>query len=166
MFTLIPVNKAFVDEAKLAGIFYSATGRTIGQQKHVSDPIVTQLKMLIEFSDLNDDALENGGSLLYHAFFSAVSVLDLDTIMEIGQTSRLKILKRPTKSIGLFICLISGTLADWREAVIHGCAGNSTDNYTKFANETYKALKDAGLGILWSDHTAKNTSNGLILVRH
>ncbi len=166
MFTLIPVNKASVDEAKLAGLFYSATGRAIGKQKLNQDPIVTQLQILTEFSDLHESTLENAGSLLYHAFYSAASVLDLDTILELSQSSRLKVLKHPTKSIGLFVCLISGTLADWREAIIHGCNGIATDNYAKFSSEAYKALKNAGLGILWSDYTAKTTNNTIILVRH
>lgn len=168
MFTLIPVTKTYVDEVALQSIYYSATGENIGKKSRDrpgADPLLKSLSTVAEFANIDSDFTSNGGLLLRHAFFTGVSVLDLDTIFEITQASNLSVLKHSTKSIGLFVCLLSGTLEDWRTAILNGCSVTSTSNYTKFCSEAYKVLKNNGLGSLWSDHTYKANNDGTIVLK-
>ena len=65
---------------------------------------------------------------------------------------------------GYTFCVITGTLRDWRDAVIDGSTKESTHEMRELMNSVYSLFANEGLLPLWSNYSKLNFDDTIVLI--
>lgn len=104
------------------------------------------------------------GGLLAHASFSILlAAPDVGMLDILSYASGMPFVVVPTISRGVSIAVITGTLAQWKDAIATGLASGSSarECYTKL----YALFIDEGLNV-WSDYRVSSKDQYLLLTYH
>ncbi len=112
-------------------------------------------------------SLREAGDLLKHLHFTFLATVDLDTYVELLETSGLNFTSVETSRRGVMMAIVSGNLLEWRTAVINTLTHNRAGyNVQAFMNKVITWFEVAGLGGLWSNFTKTSGLGGLFLLTH
>lgn len=160
MLEIIPLGRLQIDINQLLTIGRKAYGRNLTAQldhKKVSiQKAASYLTILAEMLGPVDhfSIQQNPGNLLDHLFYSFLVVCEKETIIEILEQTRLA--THTTESeVGLRVSVISGTMREWRDAIIVASSPNSKKYVRTFANKCMDYFKDEGFSRLWADYNVK-----------
>jgi hypothetical protein len=95
-------------------------------------------------------------NLLAHVSFSILAAADDRDMLDILQASTaMPFVATDTLMRGVQLAVITGTLAQWRDAVKCGCSRNSTPNTRTFFNRVMTLFESAGLSGVWRDFESR-----------
>ncbi len=101
--------------------------------------------------------LEDPGHLLAHTFYSFLVACDKATMTELGEQTRLAIQR--VESRGICFAVVSGTLEQWRTAIINGCSEQAEFNLRLLFDKILILFEGEGLGKLWSKFAKKTLAD-------
>lgn len=105
--------------------------------------------------------------LIKHATFSVLTVAEERDMVDIVVTcSGMYTVVAETKGRGIMAVVITGTLDQWREAVVTGC--NQRINYEVRSgfNQIHSLFVGAGLGAVWKGYRQTNDGPDLFHLTH
>ncbi|MGA2061684.1 MAG: hypothetical protein ABSG67_14460 [Thermoguttaceae bacterium] len=95
-------------------------------------------------------------NLLTHVSVSILAAADDRDMLDILQASTtMPFVATDTLMHGVQLAVITGTLAQWRDAVKSGCSKNNTPNMRVFFNRVMSLFESAGLGGIWKDFESR-----------
>lgn len=103
-------------------------------------------------------------SILRHLSFSFFCVAADDTIRESLERTFLDHIVFDTIRRGFTGAILSGTVSNFRDAIIECCQSTSTTDIRELYNQIYLHLKAAGLRRIWNVKTKKISSDGTFLI--
>ena len=145
MLSVILVSKPTVET--LGPALRQITGKTFNES--------TQEAYLSTLSVLGDTDSIRDRSILRHIGFSFLCVAADDTIRESLERTDLYHIAFDTKRRGFTGAILSGTLAQFRDAIIECCDASSVTDIRELYNQIYLLLQQAGLRRVWSVKTKK-----------
>ncbi len=104
-------------------------------------------------------------SVLRHLGFSFLLVAADDTIRESLERTDLHHIVFDTIRRGFSGVILSGTVAQFKDAITECCDSNSTTDIRELYNEIYLALQSSGLRRIWTDTTTKKIVDGTFLIK-
>ena len=104
-------------------------------------------------------------SILRHLGFSFLCVAANDTIRESLERTHLEHVVFDTIRRGFTGAIISGTIANFRDAITECCDSTSNTDIRSLYNDIYLLMKAAGLRRVWGVTTKKITSDGTFLIK-
>jgi hypothetical protein len=112
-------------------------------------------KFLVSLEELHTEepvepnvALSEAGSLLRHASASFMCLLPAETVNLFREEVDLAINSSQTHA-GFRLCIITGTLLQWRDAVINCSVSRLTRDVRMLCNQFMAYFENAGLGAIW-----------------
>lgn len=92
---------------------------------------------------------------------SCAFVITTDTydLLDLLVHTELNIVSRPTKGDG-HICIVSGTLLQWRHAVVYACNEDAETECRKTFNRIFAIFEEEGVKSLWDNYVWKTLSDG------
>ena len=88
--------------------------------------------------------------LYNHIFFSFMVITDLPTIAQISERSSLSLAFVEKRSKAL--CLLSGTLKQWKESLVCCCHKLASTEVREVANELYLRFEAASFQEIWTEY--------------
>lgn len=88
--------------------------------------------------------------LYNHIFFSFILITNLPTIAQISERSSVSLAFVEKRSKAL--CLLSGTLKQWKESLVCSCHKLAETEVREVANELYLKFEAAGFGEIWTEY--------------
>lgn len=105
--------------------------------------------------------------LLKHVTFSILTVSDERDMLDIMQIcSGMSTTLAETKGRGIMAVVITGTLCQWREAVILGCSKSSSFEVRAGFNQIHSLFVGVGLSSIWKRMKQSNDDDGTFLLTH
>lgn len=105
-------------------------------------------------------------SLMSHVSFSALIVADERDALDIFQASGgMPFVVTDTVRRGILIAVMTGTLAQWRDAVKTGSDPSQEPNTRACYSKLLLLFEQAGLNV-WQDHVRKATPDRLLYLEH
>ncbi len=137
-------------------------------------PALKQITGKVYKDETLEDALDTiaslGGrtfddrSILRHLGFSFLCVAADDTIRESLERTHLEHVVFDTVRRGFTGAILSGTIANFRDAITECCASHSNTDIRSLYNDIFLQMKAAGLRRIWNARTKKITSDNTFLV--
>ena len=141
---MIIVAKTQVDLTTLFRCIEEYTGRA--DKKTGENNINTLLKSI------------NNDSLIRHIFYTFMTCIHDHVMFDIYESLDLELITLD-KTINPKIVLISGSLEQWKNAIVTGCNLNNKPELNTLLTSAYSKFKNSeNLGYLWSDYKT-NTKN-------
>lgn len=123
------------------------------------------LSILAAFKDLNAP-VSLPGNLLAHVSFSVLmAALEYDVLTILEVCAGMPFTQTETVSPGISLAVISGTLLQWRDAVVVGCNHQSDEVRLGF-NQLHSLFVEASLGAVWNDFEQRQVDEGYILIEY
>ena len=145
MLSVILISKPTVET--LGPALKQITGKTFN--------VDTLESFLNTLSILGDTDSIGDRSILRHLGFSFQCVAADDTIRESLERTDLYHIVFDTKRRGFAGAILSGTLAQFRDAIIECCDASSMTDIRELYNQIYLLLQQAGLRRVWTVKTKK-----------
>ena len=101
--------------------------------------------------------------LLKHVSFSAFVGADERDMLEILQLAGMPFVAVETIVRGVQAAVVTGTLSQWRDAVVSGCRKGVPTPVRHCFNKLYGLFTAAGLNV-WGDYTPRSTSDQTFLL--
>jgi hypothetical protein len=101
--------------------------------------------------------------LLKHVSFSAFVGADERDMLEILQLAGMPFVVVETIVRGVQAAIVTGTLSQWRDAVVSGCSKGVPTPVRHCFNKLYGLFTAAGLNV-WGDYTPRNTPDQTFLL--
>lgn len=127
--------------------------KQITQKSYKDDTLEDFLGTLASLSDR--DITDR--SILRHLSFSFLGVAAADTVQESLERTHLDHIIFDTIRRGFTGFILSGTVSNFRDAILECCDSTSTTDIRELYNEIYLQLQRAGLRRIWSTQTKKIT---------
>lgn len=115
----------------------------------------------------NPEALKFRDYFLEHINLSVMVLAleaDLLEVMEICSAMPLVSTTTLRRDVGLAI--LTGTVRQWREAVVVGCSKDISMTVGILFTATYQAFVKDGFGFVWNQYTVRPTRHGQLLLEH
>lgn len=106
-------------------------------------------------------AIRNPGSVLRHLMFSFMAVSLRDHCLEFSQHTTIYC-HSVRSSSGMFFHLLSGTLEQWRLAIINCSSDVTEQDFRVLVNKCLLIFDQIGLKDLWFDFSRKQLNDGTI----
>lgn len=146
-----------IDFRTFVGLTNKALGRnpstaSDASRRHLSDAE----RFLSCLAAMRDEKAPAGFSpfLLKHVSFSAFIAANDRDMFEILQCATMPNVAVETIITGVQIAVVTGTLAEWRDAIISGCAKGVPTNVRHCFNKLHDLFSAAGLKV-WPDYTPR-----------
>ncbi len=104
-------------------------------------------------------------SVLCHLGFSFLCVSADDTIRESLERTHLEHVVFDTSRRGFTGAIISGTIANFRDAITECCDSTSNTDIRQLYNDIFLQMRAAGLRRVWNTRTKKIASDGTFLIQ-
>lgn len=108
--------------------------------------------------------LRDAGSLLRHLYYSFIILADRETVFELIQETRLSVTSVESLSRGVRFGIVSGTLEEWRTAIINCCSLTCEPELRAFLSKVFPFFERDGLGLLWSEYLKRTHTDGTLLL--
>ena len=100
-------------------------------------------------------------ALLNHVSFSVMIVADERDALDIFQAAGMPFVVVETVRRGILLAVMTGTLAQWRDAVMHGTSLDQEINVRACYCKLMVLFEQAGLGHVWDRYTRKASPDRL-----
>jgi len=100
--------------------------------------------------------LRTPGPWLRHSFYGFLIHTSGTTILDMAESTDLEVLSTSSLDKGMRAAIVSGTLAQWRDAVIVCCGANSKERTRRLFNLLKGFFDQLGLSEIWSEYTVIN----------
>jgi len=150
--TYVKVCKDFLHESPTRGI--DAAGVKL-------DNPIAFLKTL-DFNNQPQVAMASE-HLYSHLFFSFIMVIDLVIISKMSERTDLSVAF--VENRGKALTLVSGTLRQWKYAVIYSCSETADIELRGVFNEIMVRLETAGFKEVWSEYARIPKSDGTTVLK-
>ncbi len=157
--TVLMISKSTVDFTSLLKATKELLGRSISQGL---DSVNIEVKDLASFVCILDEfmseasnpltSLRDAGDLLKHIHFVFLVIMDHILYVELLETSGLSFSTTTTIQPSIVASIVSGTLIEWRTAVINMSTGRESYFARIAMNAIMKSIERAGLSGLWSNY--------------
>lgn len=162
------ISKPDVDFDTLINACQQALGRSVSiAVDNTSKKLSSAERFLSILSAIKDEhaGVELSPHLLPHASFSVLTVADdLDILDMVEACSGMYVVKVETTKRGVIIAVISGTMQQWRDAVVTGSQTFQPDIVRLGFNEIHNLFVGAGLGAVWNDYQQQPLREGYSLI--
>jgi hypothetical protein len=155
-----------IDFRTFVGLTNKALGRSPSAladatRRHLSDAE----RFLSCLAAMRDEKAPVGFSpyLLKHVSFSAFVAADERDMFEILQLAAMSNVAVETIVTGVQIAVVTGTLAEWHDAIISGCAEGVPTNVRRCFNKLHGLFSAAGLKV-WPDYAPRPTTDHTYLL--
>ena len=106
-------------------------------------------------------------NLLTHVSFSVLTIAsELDMLDILEACSGMPFTQTETTMRGTVLAVISGTLQQWRDAVVSGSQEHQQPNVRLGFNQIQNVFVGAGLGSCWNNFEQKLLHNGYTLIEY
>lgn len=105
-------------------------------------------------------------ALLNHVSFSAMIVADERDALDIFQAAGMPFVVVETVRRGILLAVMTGTLAQWRDAVMHGTVLDQEANVRACYCKLMGMFEQAGLGHVWDRFTRKTSPDRLFYLEY
>ena len=105
-------------------------------------------------------------ALLNHVSFSAMIVADERDALDIFQAAGMPFVVVETVRRGILLAVMTGTLAQWRDAVMHGTVLDQEVNVRACYCKLMALFEQAGLGHVWDRYTRKASPDRLFYLEY
>lgn len=135
----------------------------------LSVPITKRLDGLEEYLAAISDGRGLGNnigdsSILSHLHGGVLCIAASDTLQCSRDLTSLNHSNFPCIRNGFSIVLISGTLAQFKQAITECCSLRADIDIRKLYEEIYSAFYRSGLRRIWDDHTKRRHTDGTLLI--
>lgn len=113
------------------------------------------LQLLSQLSS-NDPFDDNNLKMVHCTFVVKIETYDL---LDLLVNTQLKVVSRPIKGDS-FLCLISGSLLAWKQAVIYACDESAEKEGRQTFNRIFAILEEEGVKEIWKSYWWKTLSDG------
>jgi hypothetical protein len=142
----ILIGRSNINFEVLLGTAKQVLGRSISktldsQGKDITKPI-SYLTLLSEIKNNSFNA-DDAGHLLAHYFYTFAIACDPKTLNDLLEQSRLKIISAEGNS--MHFAVVSGTLEEWRTAIINCCSEQSSFNLRLLFDKIFLMFEQEGL---------------------
>lgn len=168
---IMPQSKTAVDWPNFLKATMDSTGRSatrsLDQAKIKPDSLYAYLCAMGEMRKPNSTPLEvarDPGLILQHISYGFLVAAPKQLFFEVLESSDLSVMITNTVRKDLKLGVITGTLEEWRSAIINGASRHSSDNLRKFADHCLKFLEKEGFGQIWNGYTKVKQSDGTLLL--
>lgn len=155
------IGRLAIDTETFLGASKEVLGRSLSKKLDAQGKDVTSvsgylaLLSALKNPDLDFNLiLENPGSLLQHQFYVFLIACSRNTLNELLEETKLSIQSAESNS-GIMLAVISGTLEDWRSAIINICSEKTSFNLRLLFDKILLLFEQEGLSRLWSQYTKK-----------
>ncbi len=163
------ISEPVIDFTTLIGVAQQALGYSPGAKADQVRRDMPDAERLIScLSAFHDQAAPAGltPNLLSHVSFSVLVVADERDIIDILEAaSGMAIVTADTVSRGVMIAVLSGTLAQWRDAVKTGSHPAAQYNVRSSFCDIMRQFEERGLSV-WKDHVVKPLPDQTFYLEH
>lgn len=146
------INSPSIDFATLLGVAYEALGRNVASAADASHrKMVDAEKLLSCLAALRNGATAITASLLAHVSFSVLLATDQCDLLDILDVTSGMSFVRSTTPSGIDIVVITGTLRQWRDAVVSATGETALPAVRVCYSKILLLFDRAGLTSIWSD---------------
>lgn len=152
------IGKTQVDFQTLFSVVNQALGRSIStpldEAKTPAKAPTGFITALMEFKSPNSKlvaALRRPGFTLLHVHYTLLVVSTPEVISEVQQQTNLHVITERTKS-GFSVSIITGSLDQWRSAIINGLSESSEFGLRLFLDTCLIEFDKEGLGPMFQDY--------------
>jgi hypothetical protein len=151
-----------VDFDRLVGIAHQALGFSIAAASDANPKKQTEIeKYLSCLASLKDPKATVTPNLFAHVAFSVLVACDERDILDVMEcASGIAFVSTDTVARGIVLAVASGTLSQWRDAVVTGCQREATVRF--LFNRIMHQFEAVGLNA-WSDYLKKQTGQTFYL---
>ena len=152
------VNRPSIDFKTFLGLTYQATGRSVSSKADASTRDLSDAERFLScLAAIRDPDAAPGlvPSLLTHVSFSIFVAADDVDILDILQATGMPFVMADTIVNNAKIAVITGTLAQWRDAVTSGSTPSVLMPVRQCFNKIYALFEAAGLDV-WTGFRAKS----------
>ena len=154
MIHVIPIAKTDVDWNAYLQIARKVLGRSITRSLDSAnrpvkgpDGFIATLGEVINEGSNAGTVMANAGSLLRHFTYTFLCVMPNDVLWDVMEETDLVITSVP---LGMNrLAIITGTLHEWRTAIIDECSEAATQGLRLFLNQVLFHLEKEGLNTIW-----------------
>lgn len=104
------------------------------------------------------------GLVLDHYSYTLGFVLDNETYNGLLHYRTLQIIGQETIKRNIMFAVVTGSLRNWRDAVIDGCSKSTPDGVRDLMTDVFSLLSIEGLAPMWSDYNKTTYNNSMVLV--
>lgn len=127
MIKVIPISQTEINWAEYLGTLNDALNRsptaTIDSQSlEMNFSLSNYLSTLKEIMKPGSDPFRDASSLLDHVHVSFIVITTKETMLQLITETRLNFTTTETKHNDYYLAVVSGTLSQWRTAVLNCCA--------------------------------------------
>lgn len=155
------INKPSIDFTTFLGLSFEALGYSPSAKADASPRNLTDAERFLScLAAIRDQRSPVGlfPSLLVHVSFSILVAADSRDMLDILQCSTMPFVVADTLVGSVQIAVITGTLAQWRDAVRAGSDPSVELPVRQCFNRVYSLFETAGLNV-WADLRARNASD-------
>lgn len=131
--------------------------RGLDSQGKDTKSIAAYLVMLAEMRQDNVDpnkVLQDAGQLLKHAYYVFQVIVDHETMFDLLELNTLAVHNAECIN-SVYLSVVSGTLEDWRTAIINGCSDQATFNIRLLFDKILLMFEKEGLSKLWVNYSKR-----------
>lgn len=157
-----------VEFGKLISACEQALGRSVCEGVDNTSKKLTDAERFLSILSAMKDSNSPVGlppHLLAHVSFSVLTIageLDMADILEV--CSGMPFCYTGTKARGVVMLVITGTLTQWRDAVVSGSGANQVSSVRMGFNQIHNLFVGHGLGPIWNDYEQKPLNDGYTLL--
>ena len=158
-----------VDFSAFTGVCQQVLGYSPSRAADVSLRDLSEAERFLSYlAAMHDKKAPIGfaANLLTHVTFSVFLIADDRDLLDIlERCSRMSFVAAETTVRSVTAAVVSGTLADWRDAVAAGCVRGVEPQVRMGFNKVYRLFCDAGLNV-WSDYRTREAPGNTLLLEY
>lgn len=109
-------------------------------------------------------SLRTPGPWLDHTFYGFLISTSNSAILSIAESTDLAILSSQAVEKGIRAAIVSGTMKQWRDAVIVCCNATATERVRRLFNQIKGMFDSIGLSDIWFEYSLKNLPDKTFLL--
>lgn len=148
--TNIDWNNLLLASQQVLGRSISKTLDDAGLAPKVPVGLLTVLSELKSEGSKPMDIMNNPGFALDHVSYSILCLSLQDSIFDVMQYTELRVVTAKSES-GTILSYITGTLGQWRSAIINGLSKNSSKSFREFLDSCLLEFDKEGLSPLFNE---------------
>jgi hypothetical protein len=154
----MPVDAAFIagpaiDFATLLSLTHKALGYSIANNADASHRKLADAEKFVScLAEMKEEGGEITPNLLSHVFYSVLIAAEERDLLDIlERTSGMSFLRADTMAAGINLAVVSGTLAQWKDAVAAGTSEATSPTVRTCYSKILLLFDRAGLTSVWSN---------------
>jgi hypothetical protein len=159
----ILITQPAIDFAKFVGLTHKMLGYSVASASDAARrPLSETERFLSCLNAMSDEAAPPGlpPHLLSHVSFSVLLGCDERDLLDVLQCcSGMPFVQAETQARGYFAAVVSGTLAQWRDAVESGAARDATPSVRELFNKIMGLFEQHGLSSVWTGYQKHYTKD-------